>query len=171
MSSSSESPGLIWRLIRKLNQRMALNYQKGIGPGRLVLLLTTTGRRSGLPRLTPLQYEEVDGQYIVGSARGAAADWFRNIQANPHVQVQIKDRKFDATAEAVTDVERVADFLALRLRRHPLMIGLLMRLEGLPLGYTRLDLERFASRKVIIVIYPEIEPALPQVASPTTEIS
>ena len=51
------------------------------------------------------------------------------------------------------------------------MIGLLMRLEGLPLGYTRLDLERFASRKVIIVIYPEIEPALPQVVSPTTEIS
>ena len=154
MPSSSESPGLIWRLMRGLNQRMAHNYQRGIGPGRVVLLLTTTGRKSGLPRITPLQYEEVNGRYIVGSARGASADWFRNIQANPHVWVQIQERKLAATAQAVTDIEQVAEFLALRLKRHPLMIGLLMRLEGLPWRFTPADLKRFADQKAMVVIEP-----------------
>ncbi|HUS79158.1 MAG TPA: nitroreductase/quinone reductase family protein [Patescibacteria group bacterium] len=38
--------------------------------GRMVLLLTTTGHKTGLPRVTHLQYEEVDGAYYVGSMRG-----------------------------------------------------------------------------------------------------
>ena len=96
----------------------------------------------------------------MGSARGAQADWFRNIQANPGVQVQIKRGKnefmrFSATAEAVTDPGRVADFLGARLKRHPLMIGFLMHLEGLPLKYSRADLERFAAGKALAIIRPE----------------
>ena len=51
---------LFWHVIRVPPQ---LLYSLGLGPiyGRLVLLLTTTGRKSGLPRVTPLQYEEVNG--------------------------------------------------------------------------------------------------------------
>ena len=52
-------------------------YAIGLGPiyGRLVLLLTTTGRKSGLHRVTPLQYEEIEGKIYVGAARGQKADW------------------------------------------------------------------------------------------------
>jgi deazaflavin-dependent oxidoreductase (nitroreductase family) len=150
-----QEPGLIWRIMQRLNQRVAHNYQLGIGPARVVMLLTTSGRKSGLPRVTPLQFEEHDGIYYLGSARGAAADWFRNIQANPRVQVQIRGRLFAGTAEAVTDAGRVADFFELRLKRHPWMIGLLMRLEGLPFRYTRQDLEHFAAQKAMVVIKPD----------------
>jgi len=140
--------------MRWMNHRMARNYRRGIGPAKVVLLLTTIGRKSGIPRVTPLQYEEVDGLYYLGSARGTQADWYRNILMNPQVEIQIREQKFTGAAEAVTDVGRIADFLALRLKRRPLMIGLLMRLEGLPLRFSLTDLEQFAAQKALVVIHP-----------------
>ena len=137
--------------MKRFNPGMVQRYQKGIGPTRMVLLLTTTGRKSGQPRTTPLQYEEIGGAYTVGSARGAQADWLRNLQADPHVQVQIGERCFSALAEAVTDPVRIADFFEARLK-HPRMIGLLMRLEGLPLRHTRQELEEFSSNKAIAIL-------------------
>lgn len=140
--------------MRRMNLRMARNYQRGIGPGRVVLLLTTTGRKSGLPRVTPLQYEEMEGLYYLGSARGAQADWYRNILANPQVEVQVGEMKFRGEAEAVTDPRRIADYLDVRLKRHPLMIGLFLRLEGLPLKFTRQDLEKLAAKKAVVIVCP-----------------
>jgi len=104
----------------------------GLGPliGRFILLLTTTGRKSGMLRITPLQYEEVDGAIYVGSARGVKADWFRNILADPHIQVRVKSRQFEGVAETVTDAGRIADFLELRLKRHPRMVGAILKSEG-----------------------------------------
>jgi deazaflavin-dependent oxidoreductase (nitroreductase family) len=149
----SISPSL-YRFLRRLSPRIIKNYEKGIGPTRVVLLLTTLGRKSGLPRITPVQYEEIDGLYYVGSARGPQADWFRNIQANSQVEVQLRDRRFKGIAEATCDPVRIADFFAIRLKRNPLFIGILMRLEGLPLRYSRVDLERFAAKKAIVIIRP-----------------
>jgi deazaflavin-dependent oxidoreductase (nitroreductase family) len=122
--------------------------------GRLILLLTTTGRKTGLPRLTPLQYELVDGQYYIGSARGAKADWFRNILADPHVRVRVKSREFAAIAEPVTDPARIADFLELRLRRHPRMVGLILKSEGLPPNPSRSQLEDYARGLAMVIIRP-----------------
>ena len=123
-------------------------YNLGLAPllGRLILLLTTTGRKSGLPRVTPLQYEDVDGQFYIGSARGAQADWFRNILADAHVRVRIKSREFAGIAEPVTDYLRVADFLELRLRRHPRMVGMILKSEGLPAKPDRAKLEDMRPR-------------------------
>jgi deazaflavin-dependent oxidoreductase (nitroreductase family) len=145
-------PAFLYRIKRALNPRIVRNFQKGIGPARTVLLLTTTGRKSELPRVTPLQYEEINGAYMAASARGAQADWFQNIQANPRVQVRVKGDVFQGTAELVCDPLRIADFFETRLKRHPLMVGLLMRLEGLPLRFNRLDLERFAAGKAIAIL-------------------
>ena len=131
-------------------------YRLGFGPliGHFVLLLTTTGRKSGLPRVTPLQYEEVDGAILVGSARGIKADWFRNIQADPHVQVQVKSRQFEGMAEAVTDPGRIADFLELRLKRHPRMVGAILKSEGLPASPCREKLEAYAKQLAMVIIRP-----------------
>jgi deazaflavin-dependent oxidoreductase (nitroreductase family) len=152
MTTTSGKPGFIWRFMRSMNQRMIHNYHRGIGPTRMVLLLTTTGRKSGLSRVTPLQYEEIDGDYYVGSARGAQSDWYRNMKVDQQVEVEVKGKKFKACAETITDPAKIADFFEIRLKRHPIMIGLLMRLEGLPLCYNREDLERFAARKALAVI-------------------
>jgi deazaflavin-dependent oxidoreductase (nitroreductase family) len=146
----------IWRLLRRLNQRLATQViGAGRGPAHLVLLLTTTGRKSGQPRVTPLQFEEVDGLYYVASARGPEADWFRNVVACPRVQVQLQDRRWDATAEPVTDPARIADFLALRLRRRPVMFRLMLLLEGVVWRADRRALERIARGKALVILHPE----------------
>ena len=131
-------------------------YAIGLGPiyGRLVLLLTTTGRKSGLPRVTPLQYEEIEGKIYVGAARGQKADWFRNIQANPEVDVRIKSRHFKGRAEPVTEPTRIADFLEYRLEEHPRMLATIMQIEGLPPNATRQQLEAYATNRAMVIIHP-----------------
>jgi F420H(2)-dependent quinone reductase len=71
-----------------------------------VLLLTTTGRKSGKRRTTPLGYFEDSGGYVVigiGSNAGFATHpaWFHNLRSNPQVHIEIKDCKLDANAEIV----------------------------------------------------------------------
>jgi deazaflavin-dependent oxidoreductase (nitroreductase family) len=141
------------------NNVMKTLYAIGLGPliGRLVLLLTTTGRKTGLPRVTPLQYEEIDGAFYLGSSRGQKADWFCNILANPHVEIRVKSRRFRGVAETVTDPARVADFLAFRLKRHPKMIGMIFQREGLPAQPDRAQLETYAARLAMVVVRPEAE--------------
>ena len=119
--------------------------------GRLVLLLTTTGRKSGQPRVTALQYEEIDGAIYLGSSRGIHADWVRNIHADQRVKIRVKDRRFDGLAEVVTDCDRIADFMQVRLESHPRMIGMIMKSEGLPEKPNRDELVD-SSRKLAMVI-------------------
>ncbi len=140
--------------MRAFNTRMAANYQRGIGPTRLVLLLTTIGRKSGLKRMTPVQFEEIDSTYYIASVRGRDADWFKNICTNACVHVQIGDCEFDAVAEPVTDPAKIADFIELRLRRHPLMLRIIMLFDGLPLHFSRADLEKFCKEKAMVVLKP-----------------
>lgn len=145
-------PKFFWRLMKFTR----MWYSLGLGSivGRVILLLTTTGRKSGLPRVTPLQYEEEDGVIYVAAVRGQKADWFRNIVANPHVEVRVKARRFHGVAEPITNVARIADFLELRLRRHPRMISAMLRLAGLPATADRAQLEQYATKIALVVIRP-----------------
>jgi deazaflavin-dependent oxidoreductase (nitroreductase family) len=73
--------------------------------GTTILLLTTTGRKSGKHYTSPLIFREHDGTYIVVASKGGAPeapDWFKNLEADPAVDVQVKDDAFAARA-------RVAD--------------------------------------------------------------
>lgn len=67
-----------------------------------VLLLTTTGRKTGQKRVTPLGYFEHDGYYVV-IASNAGSDshpaWFYNLRSNPQVGLQILDKHLTAVAE------------------------------------------------------------------------
>jgi F420H(2)-dependent quinone reductase len=69
--------------------------------GAPTLLLTTIGRKSGLPRTTPLFYLE-DGQKwaVVASNAGSDQDpaWWLNLQSNPSAQVQIREKQFEVEA-------------------------------------------------------------------------
>ena len=144
------------RFLRLIKWPPRILYAIGLGPlyGRLVLLLTTTGRKSGLPRVTPLQYEEISGAIHVASARGSNADWFRNILADPRVEVRVRSRRFSGVAEPITDLARVTDFIEFRLRSHPRMLGAIMRWEGLPRNPERADLERYATQRALVIIRP-----------------
>jgi deazaflavin-dependent oxidoreductase (nitroreductase family) len=122
--------------------------------GRFILLLTTRGRKSGLPRVTPLQYEKIDGDYYLGSGRGVKADWYRNIQACPAVELQVKWTKLHGKAESITDPLRIADFLEYRLKRHPTMVGRIMEMDGLPRKPNRAELEAYAARLALVIVHP-----------------
>ena len=136
-------------------------YAVGLGPivGKIILLLTTTGRKSGLPRVTPLQYECIDGDYYLGAARGLHADWVRNIQADSRVSVRVKRLCFDGKAEIITEVSKIADFLEVRLQRHPLMVGMMMeRMHHLSKKPTRQQLETLAQDEALVIIRRQNEP-------------
>ena len=143
-------------ILRLLKYPPRLVYALGLGPiyGRMVLLLTTTGRKSGLKRVTPLQYEQINGEIYIGSARGVKADWFRNIQADPHIEVRVKSSRFKGVAEPITDPERIADFLEIRLQRHPRMVGGMLRAEGLPSNPSHTQLAAHAENKAMVRITP-----------------
>ena len=79
--------------------------------GAPVLLLTTTGRTSGQERTTPLIYQSYGDSYLVIASRGGAPSppaWYRNLKADPEVQVQIKGDKFRARARTATSDEKPA---------------------------------------------------------------
>lgn len=74
-----------------------------------VCLLTTTGRKSGQPRISPLLFlEDGDRIVLVASQGGLPKNpmWYLNIRANPEVTVQIKSRIRQMRARVATDEER-----------------------------------------------------------------
>jgi len=77
--------------------------------GTTILLLDTVGRKSGKSYTHPLIYRDYgDAQLIVASKGGAPEppDWFRNLEANPEVGVQIKGETFRAHARVATPEEK-----------------------------------------------------------------
>ena len=77
--------------------------------GTTTLLLTTTGRKSGNQYTTPLIYTfDGDNPVIVASQGGTPdnPDWYLNLVANPHVDVQIKGEKFHAHPHTAEGEER-----------------------------------------------------------------
>lgn len=137
-----------------LNPLIERRFRSGGKPAQLVLLLTTTGRKTGQDHITPLQYEQVGEAFYVGSARGKKADWYCNLLQNPNVKVEIAGNSFSAIAEVITDPKEIADFIELRLTTRPRMIGMMLRLEGLSRGFSRQDLEQLASKKAVVILRP-----------------
>jgi len=146
-----------WAKMKNIQKIHRLLYAIGLGSlvGRIILLLTTTGRKSGKKRVTPMQYELIGCDYYVGAARGLNADWVRNIQANPQVEVRVSTRHFYGIAEVVNDPSKFADFMEVRLERHPRMIGLIMeKAHGLPRHPAREQLEELAKTEVFVILHP-----------------
>jgi deazaflavin-dependent oxidoreductase (nitroreductase family) len=83
---------------REFNDRNIEEFRRNGGKvggqfeGFPLLLLTSTGARSGAKRINPLAYFDIDGKiYIIGSSAGRERDpaWVYNIRANPGVEVEI----------------------------------------------------------------------------------
>ncbi|MGV4927570.1 nitroreductase family deazaflavin-dependent oxidoreductase (plasmid) [Streptomyces sp. BHT-5-2] len=78
--------------------------------GQPLLLLTTTGARSGLPRVTPACYlADEDGRLAVFPSNGGAPTppaWYRNLTVHPEVTVEVGTRTFRARAAEATGTTR-----------------------------------------------------------------
>jgi deazaflavin-dependent oxidoreductase (nitroreductase family) len=83
--------------------------------GAPVVLLTTTGARTGQKRVNPLVGLVDDGAlYVFASKAGAPTnpDWYHNLVAHPEVEVEFGDERFDAVATPVSGPERDRLFAA-----------------------------------------------------------
>ncbi len=79
--------------------------------GTQILLLDTVGNKSGQPRTHALIFREFNGAYLVVASNGgtdAPPAWFLNLQAQPDVQIQIKDKVIAARARVATPDEKPA---------------------------------------------------------------
>ncbi len=77
--------------------------------GANLLLLTTTGAKSGQPRLSPLAYLTIDGKMlIIGSFAGAPKDpaWVHNLRADPRAHIEVGTDAYDVTVRELPSQER-----------------------------------------------------------------
>lgn len=127
---------LKWKLITTF-QRWMLNPVTKLFAGFLpgLVLLETTGRRSGLPRRTPLGARLEESTLWIVAEHGWRANYVRNIQADPKVRVRIARRWRPGRASIVLD-----DDPRKRLRMTP--NDVLIRLVGTDLLTIRIELDR-----------------------------
>lgn len=77
--------------------------------GAALLLLTTTGAKSGKRRVNPLAYTTDGDRLVIIASKGGAPsspDWYYNLLAHPQVTVEVGTETFEATAQVVTGEER-----------------------------------------------------------------
>ena len=77
--------------------------------GAPMLLLTTTGAKSGQPRISPLVYTTDGDHYVIIASKGGAPtnpDWYYNLLANPTVTLEVGTEKFQARATVSERQER-----------------------------------------------------------------
>jgi len=96
---------------RKLIEEYRENGGKvsGMFAGAPLLLLTTTGARSGQPRVAPLAYTTDNDRLVVIASKGGAPthpDWFYNVRSNPDVTVELGAEAFPARATILQGAER-----------------------------------------------------------------
>src|SRR4051794_14666203 len=77
----------------------------GAFEGNELLLLTTTGAKSGQPRLSPLSCKRIDGKLLIIAGYGGAdvnPAWVYNLRANPRAHVELAGESFDVTARQLS---------------------------------------------------------------------
>jgi deazaflavin-dependent oxidoreductase (nitroreductase family) len=96
---------------RYLNRFMVLMWRLGLGQfiniwpegsGR-IMVITTTGRKSGLKHRTPVNYGVQDGEIYCMAGFGSGSDWYRNLRSNPKVEVWMPDSWWAGKVEEVSD--------------------------------------------------------------------
>src|ERR1700739_2152271 len=101
--------------IKAFNQAIADEFRANDGKvggqfeGANLLLLTSTGAKSGQPRVSPLAYFRIDGKLlIIGSYAGADVNpaWVHNLRANPAAHIEIGNESSDVTARELPREER-----------------------------------------------------------------
>ena len=145
-------------LSRLLYRLPILLYHGGLGwlLGKRFLLLTHTGRISGLPRqavLEVIRFDRGRDSYYVISGFGEQADWFRNIQLTPEVEITVGRRCKEAMAEILPQEDAEWELLDYA-RRYPLAARWLPRLLGYRVDGSEQGYRALARRLKIIRFHP-----------------
>src|SRR4051812_9237895 len=130
---------------RLVNPAVRALAERGLAPG--VALLETTGRRSGLPRRTPVGNGLRGDTFWIVTEHGYAADYVRNIQADPRVRLKVGDAWRSGTAVLLPGDDPYA---RLRRLRRPVNDALLLAV-GTEQPVSRVALDCPAGRGLVVV--------------------
>jgi deazaflavin-dependent oxidoreductase (nitroreductase family) len=102
---------------RNLIDEFRANHGKVTGPfeGAPLLLLTTTGAKSGHTRTNPVVYTRDGDRLVIIASKGGAPtspDWYHNLVANPAVKIELPDETFEAKASIARGDERARLYAA-----------------------------------------------------------
>ena len=112
-------------------------YRVGLGPimGRRLIVIEHTGRTSGVPRQTALEVVRRDEESIdVAAAWGVKSDWYRNLLANPQLEVSSGSLRGAPATASVLDSETAESVYAGYVESHPKAAEALSKTVGLPLN-------------------------------------
>ncbi|NDJ60075.1 MAG: nitroreductase family deazaflavin-dependent oxidoreductase [Chloroflexi bacterium] len=119
VNSDTQAQAQMVQFFKYFNRFMLLMWRLGLGPalnlspdrmGR-IMVLTHTGRKSGLRRRTPTNYAIIDDDIYLTAGFGAQSQWYKNIMANPQVEVWLPEGWWAGEAADVTDEEGALDKL------------------------------------------------------------
>ncbi len=100
---------LLRALFKQGNKFMMLMWRLGLGRycnspyWGYIMVLTTTGHKSGLKRYAPVNFDQQNGVVYCLPAWGKKTHWYRNLEADPHCEVWLPDGWWAGVAEPVTD--------------------------------------------------------------------
>jgi deazaflavin-dependent oxidoreductase (nitroreductase family) len=139
-----------------------LLYQGGLGwlLGHRFLLLTHTGRKSGLPRQTVLEvvrYDRETEDYYIAVGFGKHSDWYKNVIANPQVDVRSGRDRIHAKAEQLTPDE-AGDELVRYAHVHPATFKELVTFMGYRVDGTDADIHALGKYVRMFVLKPITAP-------------
>ena len=124
--------------------------------GQRFLLLTHRGRKSGLVRRTPLEvlhYYPHSRKSIVLSAWGTKADWYRNIEAGPPLEVETAGERYSPAPRFLTTEEACAVITEYAIR-NPLAARVLEHAVGYPVIRSAASRRAFADSAVLVAYRP-----------------
>jgi deazaflavin-dependent oxidoreductase (nitroreductase family) len=111
-------------------------YRLGLGGlmGRRMVMIEHTGRTSGLPRQTVLESVRYDEKSIdVAAAWGTKSDWYRNLEAEPRLEVSSGGLRGVPATSSVLDEKTAESVFAGYTEAHPKSARALNKTVGLPL--------------------------------------
>ena len=118
----------------------------------IIMVITTTGRKSGKLFTVPIGYQR-DGDTIIAFTVGGISNWYKNVAQNPLVTLEIKKKVYPMRGVYVTDSQEIRQILEVYKREQP---NMLPRFFGIPSDSNGDDLMK-AAEKIRFVRFSPVE--------------
>lgn len=114
MEPQTHSQEAFRRGARLVNRFMVLLWRLGLGgwvnlcpryTGQ-IMIIAQTGRKTGQRRQVPVNYAVIENEIYCTSSFGRKADWFKNVLANPNVEIWLPDGWYAGVVEEIADPQR-----------------------------------------------------------------
>ncbi|GJM41436.1 MAG: hypothetical protein DHS20C20_17180 [Ardenticatenaceae bacterium] len=108
---TAESEQNLRQVFRRFNRFMLLMWRLGLArfinispeKGGQIMVIKHIGHKTGKMRQTPVNYAEIDGEIYCTAGFGKVSHWYRNLLANPDVELWLPNGRFHAHAQEITN--------------------------------------------------------------------